>query len=397
MSNDITQSNISIFDVFDTTKLQEIQDNFANNMLLAAIITNDQGNPVTKASYNSHFCQMIRSTELGNQRCEHSDSSVSRKSMLKNKQIIHRCHAGLVDAAAPIVVNEQHLGSILCGQVLFDKKDLEDKESLKARIGDLDINFEEAFVEFGKIKITTEERFSKDIAILALVANYITEIGVKALVEKQYASELRKMELKLLENQLNPHFLFNALNTVTGLAYNEGAENTQTITFALAELLRNNINASGSLVKVSEELEQVKNYLTIQEIRFGDRLIVHWKEDKKVDEFLVPILTIQTIVENAIIHGMEPREEKTDLFVHTYVDQDEAVIEVEDNGCGMDKEALHDIMETNLNDTQKVKKLGLHHIRKRLQYYYGTDYSFSIKSKLNQGTRVTIRLPDNFM
>jgi len=386
-------------EVINIERLQAIQDKFAESLGLAAVIIDNAGNQVTSVSNSCQLCQIIRSSRKGYLQCLKSDSFVSSKAMHKEKQVVHRCHAGLLDASAPIIVNGQYMGAILCGQAVLEEGEKNDEATLRERIGHLDLDFSEAFSAFQKVRVVSKEKINAAAELLYLMASYITEIGVKSVVEKQFilqTNKMREMELKLLENQLNPHFLFNALNTIARLALIEGADQTQSVAYALAELLRNNLKPSGRMVRLEEELRQVKNYLLIQQTRFGDRLYVNWFLDPKTMDYMIPLLTIQTLVENAIVHGLEPREEQTRISIRSYLEKMEAVVEVADDGCGINAATLKGLLNIEKAKSAggpKLQGLGLHHVQTRLHYYFGPEYGITIQSEPGQGTRVLVRLP----
>ncbi|RHW42856.1 sensor histidine kinase [Neobacillus notoginsengisoli] len=210
---------------------------------------------------------------------------------------------------------------------------------------------------------------------------------------------LKEMELKSLQNQINPHFLFNTLNTVSKMAYIEGAEKTSDLIDSVGALLRYNLGNLDKPTTLKDEVSVVQEYFFIQQTRFGDR--VQFKKD--IDETClslpIPILTLQPIVENAFIHGVESYESDALLSLHVYRRAGSVVVEVIDNGVGMDEWTKKRLLQPDggLPASQKpsghVTGLGLQNVIKRLQLFYGQETIIEIDSKLGEGTSVRLLLP----
>ncbi|MEG2017652.1 MAG: histidine kinase, partial [Clostridium sp.] len=155
------------------------------------------------------------------------------------------------------------------------------------------------------------------------------------------------MKMRLLQNQIRPHFLFNTLNIISGMARLEGADTTREMTMSLSKLLRYNLKTDSDVVYLSSELGVIKDYIYIQEKRFGARIKFQLNVDEKVDEHLtkIPTFTLQPLVENAIIHGVGPKEEGGTVKIEIIKKNEELHIIVADSGMGMSKEKLKVINE----------------------------------------------------
>ncbi|MCR2822519.1 sensor histidine kinase [Lederbergia panacisoli] len=208
---------------------------------------------------------------------------------------------------------------------------------------------------------------------------------------------IKEMELKSLQSQINPHFLFNTLNTIGKLAYIEGSEKVNQLIMSLSKLLRYNLSKLEKPVKLKDELQTVEDYIFIQKTRFGER--VHF--DVLVEEAClgleIPILTLQPIVENAFIHGIESLEGGGSIEIIGYEENKDVILKIIDNGVGMSEE----IQKSFLSNTEKWKQtgaghstgLGLENVIRRLQLFYHRKDFFTIQSEIGKGTIVELRLP----
>lgn len=221
-------------------------------------------------------------------------------------------------------------------------------------------------------------------------ARLIEEIKIRTELEEA----LKFMELKALQSQVNPHFLFNTLTTMAGLALFEGAEETNALLQALSRLLRYSLRRIGQSVNMSEELSNVKDYLAIQRVRFGERILITISVEDDVLPAQIPVLTLQPLVENAIIHGLESREEGH-LSLIGYKQGDFVTLEVIDNGTGIHPERLAQIRNSSvdLSGRGHTTGIGLDNVHKRLQHFFGSTCELHIDSELGQGTCVALTIP----
>lgn len=164
------------------------------------------------------------------------------------------------------------------------------------------------------------------------------------------------------------------------------------MTSSLAKLLRRSISNEQEVVTIREEVEYTKTYLTIQEMRYKDKLEYEIDVDSKVQSRECVKLILQPLVENAIYHGIKYKEGKGLLRILGFEEGEHIVLQVQDNGSGMDEETLAHIFEKHTRDT-KSNGVGLNNINERIQLYYGAEYGLSFTSAPGEGTTATITLP----
>lgn len=384
--------------------LQEIQDKFCDATGLAAVIVDVDGKPVTSPSNFTDFCKLIRSTPTGLARCMASDDKAGRKAMEWQQPVIYHCHSGLTDLAAPIIVNNEYLGAFLAGQVILPQ-DADQRETLWTHTGDLGFTAAVGEAMTGLIAIVPENRVKAAAQLAYIMSNYIVEMGVTNITQRQLMSELKAKadletmlkasELKALQSQVNPHFLFNTLNSIARLAMLEGAEQTQNMVYALSDLLRNNLRDLDQLSTLRDEINSLRDYLLIQKVRFGDRVQAGIDISEDLLDIFVPVMTLQPLVENAIIHGLEPKREGGTIRVSAELCGDQAVVTVADSGVGMSPERVRQIFreEKRAVSRGQTTGLGIINVHKRIQSHFGSEYGVIIDGQPGRGTFIHVRLP----
>ena len=204
--------------------------------------------------------------------------------------------------------------------------------------------------------------------------------------------EKLKSELKALQSQINPHFLYNTLDSIIWMAEGKKNEEVVLMTASLARLLRQSISNEDEVVPIANEVEYARGYLTIQKMRYKDKLEFQIEVDSSILYIPLIKLVLQPIIENAIYHGLKYKESKGLLIVKGFMKDGNAVLQVIDDGVGMDEETL-----AHIYDKHKVNYhsngVGVYNVQKRLKLYYGEDYGITYTSELGKGTTATITIP----
>lgn len=216
--------------------------------------------------------------------------------------------------------------------------------------------------------------------------------------EQNILNEQQKMEFKMLASQINPHFLYNTLETIRMKAFTAGDREVATAIKLLGKSMRYVLENTGTTdTTLQAELDHIVTYLKIQQLRFGDR--VNYKTvvqpGMNLEEYRVLPLLLQPIVENAIVHGLEAREKDGMVWFAIYIVDDVVHVDVSDNGCGMDAETLITVLEKVQDYTKKRRKsnFGLYNINRRIKLNYGEQYGMEIKSTPGEGTMVRVTFP----
>ncbi|MCP2033585.1 two-component system sensor histidine kinase YesM [Planomicrobium sp. HSC-17F08] len=250
-------------------------------------------------------------------------------------------------------------------------------------------------VEKGNLDIRFNSRYNDDIGVFGNRFNRMLS-RLKALLQDSYEKQVRmkEAELKALRAQINPHFLYNTLETVNWLARLNGSQDISKIVVSLGEIMRYSIKKGDNFVTVEEDIKQLKNYLKIQEFRYRNKFDSELIIDETLDKELIPSLIIQPLVENAMIHGLESKLEKGQITVILAAKPEGIAITIEDDGTGMDAETLRLVnRDVNENLSLNPTSIGIENVRKRLYLSYGNQFKWSLHSALDQGTRIEILVP----
>jgi len=205
----------------------------------------------------------------------------------------------------------------------------------------------------------------------------------------------RKFELDALQAKINPHFLYNTLDSVVWMAEQNDTEGVIRMITALARLFRISISKGHDIITLSEELEHVRNYLIIQQTRYQDKFEYSITIEEDMKDLPTIKLIAQPIVENAIYHGIKYLQEMGHIDISVYRRKPGAVVvEIRDNGVGMNEETLSNILSFSANHPSNGNGIGVRNVHQRVQLYYGSDFGLEISSELDEGTLVRIVIPE---
>lgn len=236
-------------------------------------------------------------------------------------------------------------------------------------------------------------RDGNEIGNLSRSFNIMTE-EIQNLIEQRDKEQQikRRSELRALQSQINPHFLYNTLDSIIWMA--EWGKNQEVVrmTSSLAKLLRRSISNEQEVVTVAEEAEYTETYLTIQKMRYKDKLEYEIAIEKEILDAKVIKLILQPLVENSIYHGIKYKEGKGTVRIAGYRTGDRICLIVRDDGIGMEEETLEQIFEKHVRDTRS-NGVGLKNVNERIQLYYGAEYGITYESVLGKGTTAKIYLP----
>ena len=248
---------------------------------------------------------------------------------------------------------------------------------------------EEGEFEKANVDITTEN----EIGSLSKSFNVMTERIHTLMDQNVYEQkQKRKIELRALQAQINPHFLYNTLDSIIWMSEAGRNEEVVEMTSALARLLRQSISNDQELVAVEKEIDYVRSYLTIQKMRYQDKLEYSIDIDPEIRFVEIVKLTLQPLVENAIYHGLKYKESKGNLDIRGFADGKDAVITIRDDGIGMEEQTLAHIFD-EAEKEHKSNGVGVSNVQKRLQLYFGPEYGISYESKRGEGTMAIVRVP----
>ena len=210
----------------------------------------------------------------------------------------------------------------------------------------------------------------------------------------QQEAQKRKSELDVLQSQINPHFLYNTLDSVIWMTEGGRYEESIQMVTSLARLFRISLSRGSSIIPLTDELEHAHHYMTIQQIRFKNRFTTTIQADEDVKQLYTLKLIVQPLLENAIYHGMSEAEDDGEISVHAYRHEQQVWIDVQDNGLGMRPEVAQQLLSRNRPDIRtKGSGIGVRNVHQRIQLTFGKEYGLTIESEPDEGTLVRIRIP----
>ncbi|MCD8103815.1 MAG: sensor histidine kinase [Lachnospiraceae bacterium] len=250
----------------------------------------------------------------------------------------------------------------------------------------------------GDFEVRCEAVGEDEIAVLTNSFNQMVK-DIRTLIDEAYEQEMmqQEIEMKSLQMQINPHFLYNTLDTINWIARMNGVDQIGDLTYSLGNLMRYSLSKK-DFVTIDEELKNLRDYVEIQNVRYGDRMKVSCEADPELLDTYVPKLLLQPILENAIIHGVEDKIEPALIQIRVYHEAVDLYMVVEDNGVGMSQEAIERLLD--LHPANSMKKtirrghtsIGVNNVNRRIQKVFGPSCGLQIQSQLGSGTKVTLRM-----
>jgi two-component system sensor histidine kinase YesM len=214
---------------------------------------------------------------------------------------------------------------------------------------------------------------------------------INTLINEVYKGKLfqKEAEMKALQAQINPHFLYNSLSLINWKAIEAKQPDISRITLLLSKFYRTSLNKGKNITSIKDEISNIQSYIDIQLMMHDNGFDVEYELDDKIMEYCIPNLLLQPIVENAIDHGIDMNTERKGVIKVSgrYKEEDVIEISVSDNGVGMSEETAHQML------TESSKGYGVKNVNERIKHFYGEEYGITVKSIEGEGTDIIIRIP----
>jgi two-component system sensor histidine kinase YesM len=255
----------------------------------------------------------------------------------------------------------------------------------------------EAAAEVGKgnFDVSVSVKTNDELEMLSDVFNRMV-IDIQEFMHESVEHEkiLRRMQIENLMLQINPHFIYNTMNSIVYMARMSGNSQIADFANAFISLLQSTLNVRDSVYQtVREELRTVQNYLYLQKYRYADKFTYEIECEEELMDCQILNVMIQPVVENAIFHGIAPKETTGKLWIIIRREEENLVVCVEDDGVGMTEETIAEQLQSEHVQKGGVRKIGIANVRNRIRETYGEPYDLQIKSKVNEGTRVIMTVP----
>lgn len=382
--------------LIDESLIVAAQRNMSNLLNLSVVTIDRDGNILGDTT---PFCQLICPSNRNVISCRKKEfvNIVN----VKDTSQVYDCHIGLRNCISPIIVDNVLLGTVIIGPFVSKgeeyKKDQLNIEKLSKESSIEKDKIQEAVF---KIPVASQENILNYLRCCEFLSSYFSEIASKNIIEKKlliqiqeklkFEKEAKKAKLKTLEAQINPHFLFNTLNSITRMAFLENSPNTEEMIYCLSGFLRYTLKQNEEFPTIDSELQNIKRYLYIQSLRYKDRINYSIDIADELLNYRIPSMILQPIVENAIIHGLEPKVEGGNIHISSEIRNGNIKIFVEDTGIGISPKKINELLNTH---TETPAGLGIHSSHHRLNAYFGSEYGLKIYGNKNTGTVVEIYLP----
>ncbi|WP_281816009.1 sensor histidine kinase [Vallitalea longa] len=308
--------------------------------------------------------------------------------IITNSKIFHDIRLLLMFFVLLTIIISIIIMMIFLGKIISDMtRPITNLASAMERLSEENLKIRVETNSYGEIQIL-EEGFNNMAVKL--------EEYVKKIIE--YEKKKRDMELELLMSQINPHFIYNTLNSIVYMARKGKNKNIENMTKAFINILQDSIKVTMSpeamFEQVENEIDTIKSYVEIQKVRYRDKFHIEFFIDEEIKKIYIPKIILQPLIENAIYHGISPLSREGNIIVDIHKDGEYVFISVEDDGMGIEKEKVDNMfIFEDRKYSNSLKSIGLYNIKERLDYIYKQDYMISIKSDIDKGCRVVIELP----
>jgi two-component system LytT family sensor kinase len=387
--------------------MQAIQDKFSAAVHLGVVTIDREGRSLTSPTHLPSICRYVQSTPAGCRGCAAFDPKRGEEALANNGPIMFECCPGVICVAVPLKAEEQLIGHMACGFVKLDEPGEDQYKAISEKAASLGLSPSEIERRYRDIEVVLKAQMVAAADSLESIANAVLSFSIREARRDEEAQhqaemlkklqlvsrleqELQESEFMALEARINPHFLFNALNTIAE-AVAEGDERSVEIIHSLSDFLRASLRNTKSTTTLSQELKCVENYLHIQKARFGDGLQTEFHLEPMDIDPVVPSMILQPLVENSIVHGLSSLGYKGLIRIEASVagKGKRLRLEVRDTGVGFG-DVIVGLGGRGKNGGQS---LGLRYVRTKLQHTFGDDCSFSIVSSPGDGAVVMMEMP----
>lgn len=381
----------------DPKLIGPVLDNLSQVLRLSMRLVDGSGNELIQSDKLPSLCRHL--SQCGGHCRAHIREAI--EALPDHSPHFVHCCGQVSTLIVPVLCGPTICGYIKCGEFFIS---LSDQMSMTQYLAEYPGFLSDPDVEklLSDVAVEKKSRLHSAAETTAAVAKYIVENAVAmirqreltehrlSVIKEQMATAtleraLKEADFKLLQSQINPHFLFNTLNTISQMAYMEGASTAAELVCNLADLMRATLRKANQLVPLSEEHNLLEKYLDIQKARFGERLDVVLDIEEGLDEVPLPILILQPLVENAIVHGMETSLDGCRVEIVGRRRAGRVAFTVADDGPGF---------PSTFEKGAEAKGVGLASIEARLSHFYNDSYTFAIQARPQGGACIEITVPD---
>lgn len=411
LEHKINETNI--YDLAKKDVLTKIQEKLHEVTGMAFVTVDYRGEPVTELSGSTEFCTCRKKYSCYQKSCCLSNAYGGATAAIGNQPYLYRCPAGLIEMAIPIIIDQQYMGALIGGQVRCEED--EELENYGKRINDgMDWRQDQELVEkYEKLSVMTLAKI-QSIADLAYL--YISQMCEKenTVLEKkkierkrvhlqaecnkmkERESAIEEMALSHKKGEMNPQFILNILNAISGLSYVEDATQTGEMIELLTRMIKYHMRRDERAVSLEEELESIQCYLQIQKLRFEQKMTYEIIVEEEAKEQMLPPGILLPFVENAVSRGIIMKAGGGNIKIVCYMEDGDCIINVEDEGENISSQKLKKIYEPFRGVYENSwTSADVYTARQRLMRNYGPKYDIKMIVGRESGTRVLVHIPSS--
>ncbi len=400
-------SHLTLADLMGDSVLQDLLHSIYSISGLRISLTTCQGDRILALhEYMTPFCIRANKDPALHHACLLCTQAAGSRAAAQKAPFLYRCYAGLACAAIPVLVENTYVATLVTSGFRVEEREMEQLEQMRPDQSHLvseNVDLSAPFLHRQRIM---------DIAnLLSVAARYIAEAGLRNRMQGELHQKrlelmrqqqvqlnteklLSQAEFKALQSQINPHFLFNTLNAISQLAILEGCDQTAEAIFSLSALFRRCLKKNDSFPPLREEVDNVSEYIAIKKLLYRDRIQYRCDVDSSCLSLRVPLFSLQPLVENALLHGLEPKKEGGTLTLSVHRQADFIVVRVEDDGLGCSQDSIERIRACPPDHSRSdLTGIGMGNVIRRLSDHFGPAFHWTIDSALGQGTRIALYLP----
>ena len=394
---------LELKDIFISEKDRiELQDTFSRATGFGVVFIDNNGNSIPPCNNFTRFCAAINETAHGRECCRRTNCHSIESAMRKGRPDITVCHAGMVNIEIPLIYEGQHLGGLTAGQVLCTDMDRYPKAPVAADVNWLDSP--ELAAYFQEVPTLTPQQIEGSATTLFNLSNYLIQrIALERSQTALQQSERKRIKLEhmlttarleSLQKQVTPHFIFNTISAASRLISLQEYDTAQQVLDAFAKMMRYSLSNLRDSISLSQELDYIRSYLAIQELRFSSRIHYRVTCQPGMEDLKIPFFCLQPLVENAVEHGLFDSSEGL-LTLSCYSTPSAYHIVITDNGAGIPEDQLRLLREQSLQVYYKPhssQKVGLYNSYNRLKLMFQSALDFQLDSQPGVGTCVHITI-----
>lgn len=401
-------SGLTFSDLMSDSVLNDLLQSIYSISGLRISLSTCQGERILALhEYITPFCKLANESPVLHEICLRCTQHAGARAAERKAPFIYRCYAGLACAAIPVFAENTYVANLVTSGFRVEKEYMALLEQMcpeESYRAPADVATSAPYLHY--------QRITDVASLLSVAARYIAEAGLRSRMEAELHQKrmelmaqqqiqlnteklLSQAEFKALQSQINPHFLFNTLNAISQLAILEGSSQTADAIFSLSALLRRSLKKNDTLPPLKEEVDNISEYLNIKKLLYRDRIRYVSQVDPGCLSLRVPLFTLQPLVENALLHGLEPKEEGGTLSLTIRREDGFVVVRVEDDGLGCSQDFMEQIRTCPPDHIRSdLTGIGLGNVIRRLANHFGPDFRWSIDSAPGQGTRIALYLPE---